>query len=572
MTVSQGASRLIRRCVRPALVLPLGAALAAPVHQTVPRGASAPAPAQGAPSTAPSDTATVVMWRRPIVTFRSSLGARGAVERAADAARRIEAIVDSESTDSVTLRAIPEGMLVTVGARAVFTITPADIDTAHGETLISVSDGAADHLRMALGVAREERSIPHLVWAAGLAIVATLVFLLVLRLLRGARRVLVAKVPFANRRLGTIALGGFTLVSKDSLLLFVRRLADLGILAVGLFVAYLWLAFVLTRFAYTRPWGDALGTYLSTTVAELALTAVSGIPGLFTVVLILVATRWFARVVIAFFDAVEAGSVEVPWIHPETANPTKRIAVALLWLFAIVVAYPYIPGSTSSAFKGVSVFAGLVLSIGSSGIMNQAMSGLVLMYSRALKPGDYVRVADTEGTVTALGMLSTKVRTTKREEVTVPNAVVVAATVKNYSRLSADAGVIVYTGVTIGYDTPWRQVEGLLLLAAGRTEGLRAEPAPFVLKQSLGDFYVEYQLNAALERPEERVRVLDRLHGHILDSFNEYGVQITSPHYEADPDRPKLVPRDQWFAAPTAGEAPPSRTGGLGPRDRTPSA
>lgn len=507
------------------------------------------------------DTATVVMWRHAIVAFRSSLGARGAAERAADAARRIEAIVDSESVDSVALRPIPEGMLVTAGPRALFTITPADIDTAHGESLVTVSERVANNLRAALSVAREERSIPHFAWAAGLAIAATLVFLVVLRLLRGARRFLVARVPFANRRLGTIALGGFTLVSKDSLLVFVRRLADLVILAAGLFFAYLWLAFVLTRFAYTRPWGNALGTYLSTTVAELALTAVSGIPGLFTVVLILIATRWVARVVIAFFDAVEGGTVEVPWIHPETANPTKRIAIALLWLFAIVVAYPYIPGSTSSAFKGVSVFAGLVLSIGSSGIVNQAMSGLVLMYSRALKPGDYVRVADTEGVVTTLGLLSTKVRTTKREEVTVPNAVVVAATVRNYSRLSSDPGVLVYTGVTIGYDTPWRQVEGLLLLAARQTEGLRAEPAPFVLKQALGDFYVEYQLNAVLERPEERVHVLDRLHGHILDRFNEYGVQITSPHYETDPEAPKLVPRDRWYTAPAFAEPQPPSTG-----------
>lgn len=523
--------------------------------------------AQGVDTThAPPDTAAVVMWRRTIVVFRSSFGARSAAERAADATRRIEALADSDVTDSVATRPIREGVLVTVGPRSVFTITPSDADTLRGERLPELSTVAASRLRAALAAAREERSLPHLAWAAAMAALATILFLIALRLLSSVRRLVIAKLRSdAGQRFGQLSVGGFTLVSKDRLLVIGRRLFDVAAWAAGLFIAYLWLAFVLTRFAYTRPWGEALGTYLSTTIAGLALTVLSGIPGLFTVVLILIATRWIGRVVGAFFEAVEGGSVEVPWLHPETANPTRRIAVALLWLFAIVVAYPYIPGSTSSAFKGVSVFAGLVLSIGSSGIVNQAMSGLVVMYSRALRPGDYVRVGETEGIVTTLGMLSTKIRTHKREEVTLPNAVVVSATIKNYSRLATDDGVLLYTTVTIGYDAPWRQVERLLIMAAARTDGLRADPPPFVRKGALGDFYVEYQLNAALERPVERIEVLDRLHGHILDCFNEYGVQIMSPHYEADPHQPKLVPRAQWYAPPAGDGAAPVTTDGRAP-------
>jgi small-conductance mechanosensitive channel len=165
-------------------------------------------------------------------------------------------------------------------------------------------------------------------------------------------------------------------------------------------------------------------------------------------------------------------------------------------------------------------------------------------------------VGDVEGTVLALGMLSTKVRTTKREEITLPNAVVIGASVKNYSRGDAEPGLLTYTSVTIGYDTPWRQVEALLLMAATRTEGLRREPAPFVLKPALSDFYVEYQLNAGIERPEERNRVLDELHANILDCFNEYGVQIMSPHYEGDPERPAVVPRERWHAPPARDGSP----------------
>jgi small-conductance mechanosensitive channel len=186
--------------------------------------------------------------------------------------------------------------------------------------------------------------------------------------------------------------------------------------------------------------------------------------------------------------------------------------------------------------------------------VNQAMSGLVLMYSRALKPGDYVYAGDTEGVVVDLGLLSTKIRTNKRELITIPNAVLVGTATKNYSRLAAEGtGVILYTSVTIGYDTPWRQVHALLVMAADRTPGLRREPRPFVRQTALSDFYVEYQLNAHIERPEERLNVLAALHENIQDCFNEYGVQITSPHYESDPLKPKVVARDTWAPPPADG-------------------
>jgi len=513
--------------------------------------------ATGSSALAGADTAPLTLRRRTIVVFRAPLGAVTPAERAAAAARRLDALADSAGTDSIDAHRIAEGILVSVGGQAVFTIAPADVDTAGGQTLASVADDATARLRLALAAAREERSIPHLMWGAGLAALATILFFLALRVLAIVRRFVIAKLPAAaSTGLLEPSVAGFTLVSQERLILFVRRLLDVVIWAAGLFTAYLWLAFVLTRFAYTRVWGEALGSYLATTVTRLALAALAGIPGLFTVVLIFIATRWIARLVTAFFDAVEGGTVEVPWVHPETAHPTRRIVVALLWLFAVVVAYPYLPGSGSDVFKGVSVFAGLVLSLGSSGIVNQGMSGLVLMYARALRPGDYVRIGETEGTVRALGMLSTKIRTMKGEDVVLPNAVVVTTSVKNFSRGATGDALFLYTGVTIGYDTPWRQVEALLLMAAGRTAGTRADPPPFVLKTALSDFYIEYQLNVAIERPEERMWVLDRLHGNVADCFNEYGVQIMSPHYEADPDSLKLVPRSRWHDAPAASPRP----------------
>jgi small-conductance mechanosensitive channel len=515
--------------------------------------------AQGPVVGQPVDTAVLHVERRPVAVFRAPFGARTPAERAADAARRVQSLIDADAPDSVGTRRIPEGVLLTVGGRGVFTITRSDLDTLSGETLEQAAVETAARLGAALRSAREEQSLGHLLRGAILAAIATVLFLVALRLLRAGRRLLLLRLPAAaGTHLRSVALAGFTLFSADHLLRFTRRTVEFAAWGVGLFIAYLWLAYVLTRFAYTRSWGEALGTYLTTTISQLVLGAIAAIPGLFTVVLIVVATRWLARIVGAFFDAVEGGSVAVPWVHAETANPTKRLATALLWVFAIVVAYPYLPGSDSNVFKGVSVFIGLVLSLGSSGVVNQAMSGLVLMYSRALKPGDYVRVADTEGVVTELGLLSTKICTNKRELVTIPNGVIVGTTTKNYSRLAAGdegGGVILHTSVTIGYDTPWRQVHALLLAAAERTPGVRRDPAPFVRQTALSDFYVEYQLNAHLNRAEDRIAVLSALHENIQDCFNEQGVQIMSPHYEADPPTPKLAARD----APSAASADAGR-------------
>jgi len=215
-----------------------------------------------------------------------------------------------------------------------------------------------------------------------------------------------------------------------------------------------------------------------------------------------------------------------------------------------VVAYPYLPGSQTEAFKGISVFFGLIITFGSSGLMNQIMSGFMITYSRALRAGDFVRVGDVEGTVTYLGVLSTKVKTLRHEEVTIPNAVLVAQTTTDYSRLGDTEGVYTPTSVTIGYDTPWRQVQSLLRLAAERTAGLRREPEPIVLQTALEDFYVKYTLLVCLERQQSRPITLDALHANIQDLFNEYGVQIMSPNYVVDPAAPKVVPKHNWFAAP----------------------
>jgi small-conductance mechanosensitive channel len=240
----------------------------------------------------------------------------------------------------------------------------------------------------------------------------------------------------------------------------------------------------------------------------------------------------------------------IPGVYADTSVATRRLVVALLWLLAAAMAYPHIPGSESSAFKGLSLFVGVVLSLGSSGVMQHIMSGLMLTFSRAVHAGDFARIGDVTGTVLQTGMLATKIRTPYGEEITIPNAVVVAQTITNYSQASGVTVPFLTTSVTIGYDTPWRQVEALLLTAAQETPGVRTEPVPFVWREALEDFYVKYTLLVAPANPCHRAVLLDALHVRILDAFNRYGVQIMSPHYLADPDRPKVVPASHWHEPP----------------------
>jgi small-conductance mechanosensitive channel len=502
------------------------------------------------------DTATLLVGNRAIATFRSSFGAQTAVERVERAAARINALAEAGSMDTITLLRIPQGILVRVGRQGVFSITPADVDSNAAQSLEQVAADAMLALRVAMAEEREARSFIQILTGIALAALATVVFILLARLLQRARVIVMRRMlEVAHARAERVAILGFTIFSREQVVLFLRRVWELFIWALVLFAAYLWLTFVLTRFAYSRPWGEALGTYLMTTLSGLVLGAIAAVPGLFTVVLIFLAARFLARLITAFFNAAEGGEVSLPWLHTETIQPTRQLIIGLVWLFAVIIAYPFLPGAGTDVFKGVSVFVGLVLSLGSTGLVNQAMGGLVLMYARALKPGEYVSVSNVEGTVETVGMLSTKIRTPKNEIVTIPNAVMISNTTKNFSRLHAAEGVIVYTSITIGYDVPWRQVQGLLLLAASRTPGLRDEPAPFVRQTALGDFYIEYQLNAFLEEPHMRIAVLSELHAQIVDAFNEYGVQITSPHYIADPPQPFVVPRDRWYAAPAPSKA-----------------
>jgi len=331
--------------------------------------------------------------------------------------------------------------------------------------------------------------------------------------------------------------------------LFASLLRLLRLLAIIL-LAYFLLNTVLGLFPWTRPVALALFGLVLDPIESIARGLFNAVPDLAFLAVLFLVVRYFLKLIRVFFNRVGRGLIKLENFDPDWAIPTFKLLRLLIVAFALVIAYPYIPGSDSVAFKGISVFLGVIFSLGSSSFISGMIAGLTMTYRGAFKEGDLVKIDDTTGVVTDIKLMITRLRTAKNEIVVIPNTNILNANVVNYSSMAREQKLILHTMVGIGYDTPWRQVEALLLGAAERTEGLLKDPPPFVLQKQLGDFAVNYELNAYYSNEQSILLTYSKLHANIQDVFNEFGVQIMSPSYEADPESAKIVPKDRWFAAP----------------------
>lgn len=504
---------------------------------------------------------TLFVNRRRIVTFRATLLDDVPAVRAQQAGATLERVLAGAGPAAVTLTREGDTVSLKLDGERMFHLVADDFGPPSGLSF----DGAAEEVRRRLQAAALEvrekgdagRIGKGLAWAAG----ATMLGLVLLNRLFWMRRRLVGRLDRRlaawrqDRPVGDL-LSAYAEHARQALHIVSQGLAWVA----ALLLVDAWLTFVLHQFAWSRPWSERSTAWLLDVLAQFAWSIASAVPGLVTAVLIFVLARVSSKALGALLERVERGEARVAGLDVDTAGPTRRLGNLLIWLFALAMAYPYLPGSHSEAFKGVSVLAGLMLSFGASSIVGQALSGFSLMYSRALRPGEYVKSGDTEGTVMTIGLFATKIHTGMGEEVSIPNAVMFSQPVRNYSRLVTGGQFVVHTTVTIGYATPWRQVHAMLLEAARRTPGVALTPPPYVLQTALSDFYVEYRLCAQIDKsaPARRAEALNQLHGNIQDVFNQYGVQIMSPHYMADTPTPQVVPQSGWWPSPAQ---PPHETG-----------
>ncbi len=461
-----------------------------------------------------------------------------------------------------------------------FSVQPEDatVDVMSGDTLVaSVFDGDArvagitkeelaqqwaSAMQRAVDAYRAEHSLRLKLTRLALAvlvIVICLVLLAVFRALtrevaRRAKATLEKQAAKGDKRLALLLVHERTQKLVEGTLNFTR-------FVLSLIVVWGSVRLLLSIFPSTRPFSEKMREQVLHPVKEFTTAFLADLPSLVFVVLVLLVTWYLTKLIHFFFIRIREGAITVEGFRPVWAPTTDRLVNIALIILAVLVAYPYIPGAESPAFKGISLFLGVLVSLGSTGLVANAVNGISLTYLDAFEVGDLVTIGEVVGWITKMGMLTTRVRTRKNEIITIPNSVVMDKAIINYNK-PGEQGVIVSSKVGIGYDAPWRQVEGMLLLAARRTRGIRANPSPFVLELSLNTFDITYEINAHLAPCQLAYVVVAELNRNILDAFNEFGVQIMTPAYVGDPQHDKVVPREHWHQPPATPLNAPDTTPG----------
>ena len=490
-----------------------------------------------------------------------------AAERAAAIAVRIRALAGDDNIPASDLRLVESEHSTDIVAGNTIIIGVFDADAiaeAPGLTRPVLARVYLAKISSAVQQYRAERTPEQLGHSALLAGVWTVLLVLALLLMAFSLRWMVARIERRyHAAINQIESETFSLIRAGSIWIAVRFTVRLLILSAALAIFYAYLHIVLNYFPWTRWLSTHLRALTVGPLLALASEVAAAIPSLLVVFVIVVAARYVISLAHLFFSAIENGTIKVSAFEVDWSKPTFNIVRILIIAFAAMIAYPYIPGSQSAAFKGITIFIGVLFSLGSSSLLANVIAGYTMTYRRAFHVGDRIKVGDLTGDVTEVGLMVTHLRSIKNEELIVPNSLILNSNIVNYTSLARERGLVLHTAVGIGYETPWRQVEAMLLLAAERTPGLLREPAPFILQQSLGDYAVNYELNVYCDKPAEMFRLYTELHRSVLDVFNEYNVQIMTPSYIADPAEPKVVPREHWFEKPAQATARPSRRTGV---------
>jgi small-conductance mechanosensitive channel len=509
--------------------------------------------AQDAGAAAEGDVATapVELDGTVLLTVRGA-SSLPAAERARQIQERLTAIAADSGVPVDSLRIVEiDGMArIMAGDRPIMSVVSADANLEQ----VGTRELATLHitrLRDAINGYRAARSPAALRANAFKALGATVVLIVTTVLLfwfwRRFDRLLTKRLA---SRIQTVGIQSFEVMRAERIWSALQgTLAALRTVAL-LAIVLVYVGFVLAQFPRTRGLSRGMVAFALGPLQVIANGLIANVPSLVFLVVLFFVFRFGLRLIRLFFDAIERGTVSLANFDPEWAQPTYKIVRTFVIAFGLVVAYPYIPGSESAAFRGVSLFIGIVFSLGSSSAVSNIIAGYMMTYRRAFKVGDWVKVGGSVGEVIEMRLQVTHLRSTKNEEIVIPNSQILTSEVLNYSSLARTRGLILHTEVGIGYETPWRQVEAMLTQAAKRTPGLVMEPPPFVLQRKLADFAVVYELNVYCSNVPAFQQLYSALHRNILDVFNEYGVQIMTPAYERDPLEPKIVRREDWFAAP----------------------
>ena len=348
-----------------------------------------------------------------------------------------------------------------------------------------------------------------------------------------------------NKKIKGIVFRGYTFLDPQKQVVFFIKINTVLKWLVILLLIYLSIPILFGIFPWTKNIAETLFGYILNPVKRILSSLWNYFPKLITIIVIIIIFRYVNKGIRFLKTEIEKGDIHIPGFFPDWANPTYQIIRVLVFAFMVVVIFPYLPGSDSPIFQGVSVFLGFLFTFGSAGSLSNVIAGLVLTYMRLFKIGDRVKIGEVVGDVIEKSLLVTRIRTIKNEIISIPNSTVMNSHTINYSSDAPDKGLIIHTTVTIGYDVPWKNMHQALIDAALRTELILKDPVPFVLQTSLDDFYVSYQINAYTKEPNKQAIIYSNLHQNIQDVCNERGIEILSPHYRAARDGNKTtIPQD----------------------------
>jgi len=471
-----------------------------------------------------------------------------AQKRAKEISVKIKNVAADYSISPETVKIVEEGDHSSIYAKDNLIMQVFDADASlEGVHRNLLAQSIQNNIKAAIKSYRYDRSKPVVIKHVKQALLATLILItLLFLLLWSIKRLDIVLQNRIKKKIESVENISFNLIKSNQIWRLFRVLIN-TLRIVIIFMTIIFFAnYVLSLF----PWTNAFSKYtldlITEPIKDIGTAFINYIPKFVFLIFIYFITKYLLKLIKLFFIGLEEGNIKFKDFNQEWSMSTFKIVRAFVIVFALVISYPYIPGSDSVAFKGVSVFVGVLFSLGSSSFVGNIIAGYTMIYRGAFKKGDRIEVDNQIGIVEEQRLMVTRLRSQKNEEIVIPNSVLVNSKIVNYSAKAQDLGLIIHTIVGIGYETPWRQVDAMLKLAANRTKGILKNPPPFVLKKSLADYAINYEINGYCKDVKNINSIYTELHQNILDVFNENNVQIMTPSYVADTDIPKVVPKDQW--------------------------
>jgi len=480
----------------------------------------------------------VTLFSDTLFKIYTKIGASTAKDRATNVTKRIQKLYDDDFFKADSLLPFESESTIDIVYGDLIVISLSELDALiNNSTKELLAKDYITKITNAIEGQKEKNSVLKILLRVGLMILVVAgIGLLIWLIGKGHIRTAAYITNKKDKFLKSLKYKDYTFLTADQELKVVYFILKLLKWFFVLVLLYLVLPIVFSIFPFTRGWANLLFGLVWSPLKGVFISIWDFLPNLFSILVIIFVMKYVIRFVKYVFSEIKTEHLKIGGFHPDWAQPTFGIVRFLLYAFMFILIFPYLPGSSSKVFQGVSVFIGVLFSLGSSSAIANMVAGLVITYMRPFKIGDRIKIGDISGDVIEKNMLVTRIRTIKNEEITIPNSSVLAGNTINYSSISKSEGLIVHTTVSIGYDIPWKDMHQALIDAALRTSLVLREPKPFVLQTSLDDFYVSYQINAYTKDPDRQAQIYSELHKNIQDVCNERGLEILSPHYRSERD------------------------------------